>query len=155
MSAAEDERRASSCRTKILAMQDCFRKYPREPERGLLCKHLSNAVAVCILTSLCPMEFEAVQSYCNSIGTLTKRRLCEAAQTRLDNCIKSHQEWIPLFCILLSAILLSIHISDLEVKSWSFSFEFSSSSFLIRNLLKGTHRHVLFALTNGYRTRCK
>ncbi|KAH8962312.1 hypothetical protein BDL97_05G094900 [Sphagnum fallax] len=91
MSAAENERRASSCRTKILAMQDCFRKYPREPERGLLCKHLSNAVAVCILTSLCPMEFEAVQSYCNSIGTLTKRRLCEAAQTRLDNCIKSHQ----------------------------------------------------------------
>ncbi len=81
--------------------------------------------------TLCPMEFEVVQSYCNSIGTLTKRWLCETTQTQLDNCIKSHQEWIPLFCILPPPSFSNYSLNS-HLQSWSFSFEFSSS-FLIRN----------------------
>jgi hypothetical protein len=77
------------------------------------------------------MEFEVVQSYCNSIGTLTKRWLCETTQTQLDNCIKSHQEWIPLFCILPPPSFSNYSLNS-HLQSWSFSFEFSSS-FLIRN----------------------
>ncbi|KAL2651611.1 hypothetical protein R1flu_019739 [Riccia fluitans] len=63
-----DEDRKRRCRGKIFALEDCQRKYRKEPERGMMCKHLNHAAALCLLSCVCPEEVESVQYQCASQG---------------------------------------------------------------------------------------
>ncbi|CAM6092830.1 unnamed protein product [Calypogeia fissa] len=51
-----DEHRKRRCRGKIYALEDCHRKYRKEPERGMMCKHSNHAAALCLLSCVCPDE---------------------------------------------------------------------------------------------------
>ena len=66
----------------------CERKHPNE---RFLCHHLRNAASLCILSSLCPSEIDAIAALCSSSGTEMKRKQCREAQRNLDSCMISHQ----------------------------------------------------------------
>ncbi|KAJ7559732.1 hypothetical protein O6H91_04G098700 [Diphasiastrum complanatum] len=92
--AGEEERirQRSRCRAKIYALDSCQRKYPKEPERGMLCKHLNHAAALCLVSFVCPDQVEAVQSYCSSLGTVSKQKRCREARESLEDCLAAHQD---------------------------------------------------------------
>eukprot|EP01018_Ginkgo_biloba_P026668 Gb_11294 [translate_table: standard] len=78
------------CRSKMLALRDCHLKF-REPDRAIFCKHINHAFAVCLISTACPSQADAVQTYCSSSGTALKRKQCKEAQISLELCIAAHQ----------------------------------------------------------------
>ncbi|BBM98423.1 hypothetical protein MPTK1_1g13400 [Marchantia polymorpha subsp. ruderalis] len=87
-----DEDRKRRCRGKLFALEDCQRKYRKEPERGMMCKHLNHAAALCLISCVCPEAVESVQYHCSSRGNTSKRQQCQRAQARLQFCIEDQQK---------------------------------------------------------------
>lgn len=91
MSDAAYARMTAACKRQLDAVADCHRKYKREPERSMVCKHLSSAAALCLVESICPVEAERARSECASAGTSVKARRCKRAKAALQECVMLHQ----------------------------------------------------------------
>lgn len=88
---AENVQRSVQCRRLLNAYIDCSKKYPKEPEKSLICGTLNRKLAACLISSICSKESEAVNLYCSSIGTSQKRQNCKEAKEELEYCISQHQ----------------------------------------------------------------
>jgi hypothetical protein len=78
------------CETLQKALLDCHRRIPSGQGRNSACRHLNNALAICLVSLACPDESEAVRTLCSSAGTGLKRRQCQQAQISLSLCLDSH-----------------------------------------------------------------
>jgi len=85
-------RREDTCERVENALRECHRRIPAGPSRDSACRHLSQALAMCLVSSVCPEQSEAVRTLCSTAGTALKRRQCQQAQFSLSLCLSSHQQ---------------------------------------------------------------
>ncbi|KAG2646210.1 hypothetical protein PVAP13_2KG494900 [Panicum virgatum] len=81
------------CASTQRALAECRRRAARGPlQPEALCRHLSRALAECVVTACCPDEIEAVRTLCGSAGTELRRTQCQRARIDLSICLEAHQE---------------------------------------------------------------
>ncbi|XP_020238512.1 uncharacterized protein LOC109817611 [Cajanus cajan] len=84
-------RREDTCERVEKALRECHQRVPPGPSRNSACRHLNQALAMCLVSLACPEESEAVRTLCSTAGTALKRHQCQQAQLSLSRCLSSHQ----------------------------------------------------------------
>ncbi|KAK7412911.1 hypothetical protein VNO78_04661 [Psophocarpus tetragonolobus] len=84
-------KREDRCERVEKALRECQRRVPAGPSGDSACRHLNQALAMCLVSLACPEESEAVRTLCSTAGTALKRRQCQQAQLSLSLCLSSHQ----------------------------------------------------------------
>ncbi|XP_068655031.1 uncharacterized protein [Aristolochia californica] len=81
----------AGCERQYRALCECHRRFGDLYQRDFGCRHLNHALALCIVSTCCPAESDAVQALCASGGTKLKREQCQRAQVDLSACLSFHQ----------------------------------------------------------------
>ncbi|KAG9438917.1 hypothetical protein H6P81_019082 [Aristolochia fimbriata] len=88
------EAAVAGCERQHRALCECHRRFGDSFQRDFACRHVNRALALCIVSTCCPAESDAVRELCASGGTKLKREQCQRAQVDLSACLSSHQDQV-------------------------------------------------------------